>query len=635
MKLPILVALALAGCGDDGGPTVYYDLDATSSPQGFWDYPLPSDRRLDAAGAPDFAAFPNPRNVPILASLLSLVPGRRGWPTMPTGYVRFTAPPPAHALDVVYDRGPAYLLDIDPASPEHGTTWPIVVKTLLADPYTPDHVVAFAPRSGIVLRAGTRYAYVLAKAFAPGFARPAGFSVDEVLADGLAAADLAADDVLVATTFTTGDEILRIRNRSEAIRAAHDAAIGGFTLVGADTYDGFCHISAQVTLPQFQTGTQPFDGGGVFVLDDSDVPVKQGEMTVPLVVTLPKEAMPVGGWPLFHFFHGSGGVSTGLVDLGYSPTPDDMPEAGKGPGYVVALRGIAAASAALPVNPERLATATDYAYLNINNLAAFPSTFQQGVFEQRLLLDALLATRIPASVLAGCTGITSAGGEHFFDPDKLSAGGQSMGGMYTNLIGAVEERYGAFVPTGAGGFWNLMILDATVVPGARALLGTALGIDDAELTFVHPALHVMAEAWEIAEPLTAMARIATRPLPGLPPRHVYQPVGKDDENFSTLIFDAAALAYGNEQAGAQLWPSMQDVLALADRDGIQPYPVSGNVGGVTRVVVQFEGDGLIDPHYIYRQLETVKYQYSCFLATYVRDGVPTVSPPDVLSQPCL
>ena len=48
--------------------------------------------------------------------------------------------------------------------------------------------------------------------------------------------------------------------------------------------------------------------------------------------------------------------------------------------------GIAAVSAALPVNPERLPGATDYAYLNLQNLTAFPYTFQQGVFEQRLLL---------------------------------------------------------------------------------------------------------------------------------------------------------------------------------------------------------------------------------------------------------
>lgn len=56
-----------------------------------------------------------------------------------------------------------------------------------------------------------------------------------------------------------------------------------------------------------------------------------------------------------------------------------------------------------------------------------PYTFQQGVFEQRLLLDALLALRIPSAVLAGCRS-TLPGGvtEHKFSPDRLTAGGQSI-----------------------------------------------------------------------------------------------------------------------------------------------------------------------------------------------------------------
>jgi hypothetical protein len=634
-QLPLLAVVSLVACGDDG-PTVYFDFDHANTVATFWDFPFPSDQRLDPNGAPEVTAFPNPRNLPILANLLSIVPDRRGWPMMTPAYFRFTAPVPATSLDVVLADGPLYLIDIDPASPERGSKFPVVAKTLAADSYVTSNVLAIAPRPGIVLRARTQYAYVVARAFAPGFSRPSGFgeSVYPTLWSTLDAIGIERDDVLVATVFTTGDEVARIRARSEAIRAAYEPQLTNVQLVGGDMYAGFCRLSAQITMPQFQTGEQPFDSGGLFVLDGDDVPAKQGEMTIPVVITLPKQTMPATGWPLYQFFHGSGGLSTGLVDLGYSPTPADMPEPGKGPGYVVALQGIAAASAAMPLNPERLPTATDYSYLNINNLAAFPQTFQQGVFEQRLLTDALLALRIPDSVLSGCTGIASGSGEHFFDPQKLVAGGQSMGGMYTNLVGAVEERFGALVPTGAGGFWNYMILESQIIPGARQLLGTALGVDDAELSFVHPAMNAIGLAWEIAEPIVAMSRIAHRPLEGLPARHVYEPVGKDDVYFPIAIYDAAALAYGNQQAGTQVWPSMQDALAQGGLAGIASYPVKANRDGKTRVVVQFEGDGIIDAHYIYRQLETVKHQYSCFLATYLRDGVPTVPAPNLLSHPC-
>lgn len=649
MRVAAALALLLAaGCGDDvSQPTVYFALGETTTADTFWDFPLPSDARLDAAGAPDFAAFPNKRSSAILTDLLTTVPRRYGWSTMPTAYFRFTAPPPTYTLDVVYVRGPAWLVDIDPESDERGRTFPVVVTSFQPDDFLPEGVVAIAPRPGIVLRANTTYAFVLTRDFAPGFERPASFDAlatggassltahYEPLWPALEQAEIPADDVLVATVFTTGDEIARIRTRSEAIRELYEPAIEDVQLVGGDTYDGFCRLSAQITMPQFQTGIPPFDTGGLFELDSADVPARQTDMTIPVVITLPKQAMPAGGWPLYQFFHGSGGLSTGLVDLGPTASAEDEPEPGKGPAYVVARHGIAAAGSALPVNPERLSFATDYSYLNINNLAAFPQTFQQGVFEQRLLLDALLALRIPDSVLAGCTGISSDSGEHFFDPSKLTAGGQSMGGMYTNLVGAVEERYGALVPTGAGGLWNLMILESSVIPGARALVGLAFGVDDAQLSFVHPVMSVLALGWEIAEPITAMSRLARRPLPGLPARHIYEPVGLDDEFFPTSIYDAAALAYGNEQAGAQVWSSMQEALALDGLDGLAPYPVTANLDGKTRVVVQFEDDGIVDSHYIYRQLETVKHQYGCFLATYVQNGVPTVPPPNILAHPCL
>lgn len=639
MKPHVALALlvSVAACGDNDAQTVYFEVGETSTADTFWNFPFPSDQRLDERGAPDIARFPNPRDVSILNDLLAIVPDRRGWPMMMPAYFRFTAPVPETALDVVLADGPLYLIDIDPASPERGAKLPVVAKTLAADRYVPSDVLAIAPRPGIVMRANTQYAYVIARDFAPGFSRPAGFSEKTypALWETLELIGIPREDVLVATVFTTGDEIARMRARSEAIRAAYEPAITDVELVGGDTYDGFCRLSAKITMPQFQTGTQPFDDGGLFVLDDSDVPQKQGELTIPVVITLPKQAMPATGWPLYQFFHGSGGLSTGLVDLGYSPTPADEPEPGKGPGYVVARHGIAAASSALPLNPERYANATDYAYLNINNLSAFPQTFQQGVFEQRLLTDALLALRIPDSVLAGCTGISSPAGEHFFDAQKLVAGGQSMGGMYTNLVGAVEERFGALVPTGAGGFWNLMILESSLIPGARSLLATALGVDDAELAFIHPAMSLLGLAWESAEPIVAMSRLAHRPLDGLPARHIYEPAAKDDVYFPTVIYDAAALAYRNELAGTQVWPSMREALALQGLGEIAQYPVRANLDGKTRVVVQYEGDGIIDSHYIYRQLETVKYQYSCFFATYIRDGVPTLPPPNVLTHPCL
>ncbi len=453
--------------------------------------------------------------------------------------------------------------------------------------------------------------------------------------------------MLVATVFATGDEVALLHTRTDQIRAAHDAVIADLHVDPTDgaTHDGFCELIGTVTFPQFQTGTQPFDTGGVFVLADDGTPMQQGAMTVPMTITLPLAAMPATGFPLYQFFHGSGGLSSGLVDLGYSPTSDDVPTVGEGPGFIVAKQGIAAASSALPVNPERMPGASDTAYLNVDNLTAFPFTFQQGVIEQRLLLDALLALQIAPSTpgLDACEArglaLPSGPTAYGFDPARLVAGGQSMGGMYTNMIGAVEPRFGALVPTGAGGFWNLMVLKTALVPGASALLAAAFNTDESQLTFMYPGMHLVGMAWEIAEPMVSMSRLSQRPLPGSTPRSIYEPVGYGDIYFPTEIYDAAALAYGNQEAGVPVWPTMQPALGLEELDGLAAYPVHGNRdhgGGTTttNVVVQYMGDGIIDPHYLYRQNPAVKHQYACFLRTFLDTGTPTVFGPGAIDDPC-
>ena len=65
------------------------------------------------------------------------------------------------------------------------------------------------------------------------------------------------------------------------------------------------------------------------------------------------------------------------------------------------------------------------------------------------------------------------------------------------------------------------------------------------------------------------------------------------------------------------------------------YPVRANgESGTTSVVVQYADGGIVDAHQIHRQLDAVKFQYGCFLASYLRDGVPTVPAPAALTAAC-
>ena len=606
-SIRLVVVLAIASCAEPTESTIAFELDGPLAGETYWDLPMPSDLRL-RDGRPDVSGFPNPRNLPVVNDLLSVAGERRGWPVMPTVWFRFRERPAA------IDASGASIVALD-----NGESVPVVVEEV-ADSAFGKGLIAVAPRPGIVLRASTTYAAVLTRAFAPGVEVPSQFAK---LRDGGGPAEakrvyaplwsvIDGEDALVATVFTTGDEVAELKKRSDGLKeTARLQSVSVFA-----THADYCELRGEVVMPQYQIGTQPFDHDGRFVFDENGVPIAQGEMRVPFVMTVPKGTMPAGGWPLWQFFHGSGGASFDLVDDGPVLAAGQEPLAGEGPGAVVARRGIAAVAAAMPINPERMAGASNYAYLNLNNLGAFPYNFQQGVFEQRLFLDALVG-----ATLNGCNGPVK------FDASKLVAGGHSMGGMYTNMIAAIEPRYGAITPFGAGGFWNRMILDTAIVPGSRDLLAGILGVD--ELTAAHPVLGLIGLGWEIAEPGASMARIARRPLPGMKAKYVYQPIGMDDQFFANPIFDAGALAYGNRQVGELVWPSTQEALRADGLDGMMQYPVRG-----TNVVVQYTDGGILDAHYIHRQREEVRYQYGCFLQTYLRDGIPTVPAPAAITAPC-
>jgi hypothetical protein len=195
------------------------------------------------------------------------------------------------------------------------------------------------------------------------------------------------------------------------------------------------------------------------------------------------------------------------------------------------------------------------------------------------------------------------------------------------------------VPTGAGGFWGYFILQTELIPGTLELLAVIIGTPFDELTFMHPVLAILETGWESAEPFAFMPRLARRPLPGHPVRPIYQPVGLDDVYFSTPIYDAAAIAYGHQQAGDEVWNTMQPVLALAGLDGILDYDIVDNLTsetGVpyTGVAVQYADDGIDDAHYIYAQLDDVKYQYGCFFRSFLATGAGKVPAPAPLGTPC-
>ncbi len=650
-------------------PGLSVRMDEAAAATDFWSSPFPDDARL-RDGHLVLGHLPGIQDSPLLSGLAEVAELRRGASQVPVVYLPFAGALRAAPPESVFERvatavdDDVVLVDVDAESPERGRVIPSVAATLPVDDFTPEGVLAVAPRPGFVLREHTTYAVLVRRTWGAadgsllgvpakllGRLGPVAAAGDEEawavwtdVRETVASLGVAPEAIAAAARFSTGDVPAETAAETRALQERDDASLSTPAWFERDVpTPNYCELHATLDVPVYQRGVPPYNTDGRFVVGADGLPEVQERLSIPVVLTIPQGEMPAQGWPLSMYFHGSGGTSDQLVIRGPAAEAGE-PEVGYGPAWVLARHGIAGVGSAHPVNPERIPGASSLAYLNFSNLAVFPFTFRQGIAEQAHLLDALLDLEIPSSALGDCQGPTLPAGASFhrFDPGSLVAMGQSMGGMYTNLIGATDPRLRAVVPTGAGGHWTRFVLETSLLGDGAAAAALRLVIgSDAVTSFLHPALHVGQLAWEPAEPLVYVPRLARRPLVGHPVRPIYEPVGLGDSYFPPSTFDSFALAYGNWRAGDRIWPSMDDALALDGRAALPPaWPIRNNAvsdDGVpyTGVVVQSAGDGFSDPHAIFTQLADIRHQYGCFFRSFLETGVASVVAPSADDEtPC-
>jgi hypothetical protein len=364
------------------------------------------------------------------------------------------------------------------------------------------------------------------------------------------------------------------------------------------------------------------------------------------VLTVPRAAMPAAGYPAVVFSRTGAGGDRPLVDRGVQAMtggPADAPDTG--PALEFARAGFAAISIDGPLGGLRNPTGGDEQTLifNIANPGAIRDNIRQSALELVLAAGILSSLQVDTH---DCSG--SAASSHF-DPGHLALFGHSMGATIAPLALAFEPRFGAAILSGEGGSWLSNILykekPLAVRPLAEALVGyPAIG---RTLTEGDPALSLVQWAAESADPPVYGTRIAGA-------RHVLMVQGIVDHYILPPMANASSLAFGLDLAGtplddaasspatgaAELAPftPLGKLLPLSGRSAIA-LPAKGNVpsvagtGGVTAVVVQHAGDGLEDGHEVVFQRPEPKYQYRCFLATYVKGG-PTVPAPMMGTEVC-
>ncbi len=576
-------------------------LDDPSGASGFWGGPFPDDRRLGADGTVSLDGFPNPDDVDFVSRLVALIDGRaQGFGTTSGIFVPLSGAVDASTLPDLEaslgDDASVYLQAPD------GSRVPVLVHFEEdGGPFGTDDLLSLLPLQGIPLEPESTYRVVVTERVLDTQGRPLVPHADDTTD---------AADFSFTTWSPTQDMATAVAAaRTEPLPVPLDA----WALT--ETFDEFCVYENRVDVPVYQTGEPPFTSeGGTWELDGAGVPVLQGSETARILVTIPRASTGSEGWPTAVFIRTGGGGDRPLVERGVRDASGAPVEPGSGPARNLAAAGYAGVSVDGPHGGLRNITNADEQFLmfNVANPGAMRDNVRQSALELALLPDVIDAITIDTS---GCPGAPASSG---FDTADMALFGHSMGATIAPLVIANEPAYGALVLSGAGGSWIHNITYKQKPLEVRPLAETMLKFGDYGRTLHdhEPILSLLQFGGELADPpVYAKHTRETRMV------DVLMHQGMVDRYILPPIANSTSLAYGLDLAGPSLdaqtdevahFTPLHDLLPLVGRSTV-PYPVGGNAGEHTAVVVQHAEDGVEDGHEVMFQLQAPKMQYRCFL----------------------
>jgi hypothetical protein len=652
--------LALCACS---GP---HEIDGTQLQMDFtrptfWDAPFPSDDRFTGAKI-DLHGFDTHESA-VLSQAVRLSLGADGFAV--SGGIFFTATasldggalPQLAATQAA--TSPVQLIELQ--GPQPGRRYPLEVSYCeTCSPFGAPRMLTLLPLQGVPLHEGGQYAAIVLRSLGDGAGKPLGVSESmaklegNLTPDGLSA-DVAAEyqkalnalqgfnvstnDLAAMTVFTTGHPTAQLGIFRDAILGRPPPALNA-PLARTDVFDDYCVYASTIDLPEYQAGMTPFSTeGGAWAVDDAGVPQVQHIETANVYVTIPRSAMPDGGYPVVYFINTGSGGERGLVDRGPQATNGGPAiDAGTGPALHFARAGYAGVSIDGPLEGPRNTSGMneDFIIFNLTNFVAMRDNLRQSALE--LILHAqLIGAGAYSPDVSDCPGAT---GPVRFDTAHLGVMGHSLGASILPLAAAWEPRYGAIILSGSGGSWieNLIYKQKPIAvkPFAELLLNETAG----SLTAFDPAVTIAQWAGEPADSQLYGRRLITDLAPGAAPRHVLMEQGIVDHYILPRIANVTSLSVGLDLAGTALdddpeYVDQQRVLDLLPlvSHGHLDYPVQGNVHGTTAVVVQHHGDAIEDGHEVVFQTDPPKHQYRCFLASWLT-GAPVVLPDAPADAPC-
>jgi hypothetical protein len=686
----LLASLLIVACSDDGAETnngalsdagsdTSTDSDAGEdlgarlrfepSSDDFFSVPFPSDTRLKADGSFGFSDWDRAYRNDLLSLWFDAADDLlEGWGLVSGIFVHFTAPLDASTLPSTVEETASaeggwpsvFLMDVDPDSPVQGGLLPIDCKFTEAEgTYHDANLLGCISPFGVVRLPSTRYAFVVTTQVtdADGEALTTDAAMAKLLAgedvegkngtiaaapyaqarDFLVAEGLPADEISSITLFTTGDPAARLVRLNDWFRTLPEPEIDEDSLSFVEEFDDYVVLRGTYQVPIIQAGTRPYGTppDGKVVFDAAGDPVEQATDTVPFLITLPKTAMPDGGWPILLYMHGSGGEMQELIDRGPRPELETDAPRGTGPGGVVAPYGIAGFAAEFGFHGTRFDppdTTGLKLYDLLNNPRATVDNFLISANEVTLHARLLKGLTIDPAVANGLVDVGGAAdGLVRFNSDSFTAMGQSMGSTIGPPALTVTQDIDAGILSGSGGTLIEVALKAIKPQNLKPLLETILNYGrDEEMDRFDPILSALQQVWDYVDPIVH-ARHAIHELhPNTPAKHILQHSGVDDGYFSVQSRTALSAALGIDFAEPVEEGEALEIMSIAapEHDQALATPISANIDGSHTGVVAMYQPSVMDGHNVAYQRDDAKAQYACFAKTVGSAGAPVLKGAD-------
>jgi hypothetical protein len=660
----LVVLIACGACGSESsspGPEgavrslfiAPSSLDALSD-KAFFDHPFPSDLRKDASGAIVFKGFPNPSTLPLLAQYVTQTDGlTKGFSPAAAAALRFegTLDPaslPADPPATLANDAAVQIVDVDPASPEHGKRHLAQIHYQATEGvYWPASTLAVMPMLGRPLRTKTRYAVVVTNKVRAAGGGAVGTSADleEVLdrkpvtdrtravhdlfapaVRELASAGIATNDIVHLTVFTTDDPTEETFAAMDAVATDVPAPTAKDWQKKDVTADLVVYEGSYGPSPNYQAGNIPFrkptDGGG-FVIENGK-PKLQNTFDLRFALAVPdatKCPVPAAGYPIVLYSHGTGGDYRSFVDDGTAKAAAQKCLAAMGIDQI--FHGTR--PGAPPLGDPTAETTIQLLFFNLDNILAARTSNRQSaidvVQQARLFTDSHV--KVPAA--------TSATGQDIaFDGTKVMFFGHSQGGLNGPLFLAGSELARGAVLSGAGSDLALNLLEKTKPVDVAAAFRILVGLGDpevaTELNIFHPVMTLVQTIVDPADPLEYGGFIARTPRDGHTPKSIYQTEGVGADG----VGDSYAPPHGIEALSVAIGlprqlPGVRSVVE-AGWAGVTDVSVpgeglSGNIGDgrASGVLAQFVPTAGHDGHFVVFNDAKAKGQAATFLANLAAD----------------